>query len=77
MKKYNKFDYLSIFIITFSFFVVFFLILKGNNVMYGSSLDYANHHYLLPDYFRKLFYETKDLFPSWAFIFLIMDYLAQ
>lgn len=67
MKKYNKFDYLSIFIITFSFFVVFFLILKGNNVMYGSSLDYANPHYLIPDYFRKLFYETKDLFPSWAF----------
>lgn len=67
MKKYNKFDYLSIFIITFSFFVVFFLILKGNNVMYGSSLDYANQHYLIPDYFRKLFYETKDLFPSWAF----------
>ena len=67
MKKYNKFDYLSIFIITFSFFVVFFLILKGNNVMYGSSLDYANQHYLIPDYFRKLFYETKELFPSWAF----------
>lgn len=67
MKKYDKFDYLNILIIICSFFVVFFLVLNGNNLIYASSLDYANQHYLIPEAFRELFYETKDLFPSFLF----------
>lgn len=33
---------------------------------YGSQLDWAGQHYAIPDYFRKLFYDTKDLFPNFA-----------
>ena len=66
MKKYNKFDYLSIFIAIASFFVIYILILSKGNVFYGSTMDYANQHYLIPEYFRTLFYETKDFFPSFA-----------
>lgn len=66
MKKYNKFDYLNIFIAIASFFVIYILILSKGNVLYGSTMDYANQHYLIPEYFRTLFYETKDIFPSFA-----------
>lgn len=66
MKKYNKFDYLNIFIAIASFFVIYILILSKGNVFYGSTMDYANQHYLIPEYFRTLFYETKDFFPSFA-----------
>lgn len=66
MKKYNKFDYLNIFIAIASFFVIYILILSKGNVLYGSTMDYANQHYLIPEYFRTLFYETKDFFPSFA-----------
>ena len=33
---------------------------------FGSELDWADQHYAIPDYFRKLFYETGELFPSFA-----------
>ncbi|MBR1392577.1 MAG: YfhO family protein [Ruminococcus sp.] len=33
---------------------------------FGSNLDWVNQHYAIPDYFRKLFYETGELFPSFA-----------
>ncbi len=67
MKKYNKFDYLNLFIIIISFFIIYSFITRSNNVIYGSIIDYSNQHYLIPDYFRKLFYETHNLFPSYAF----------
>lgn len=33
---------------------------------YGSSMDWDNQHYAFPEYFRNLFYETKNFFPSFA-----------
>lgn len=66
MKKYNKFDYLNIFMIIISFFIVCLFILRSGNVMYGSTMDYANQHYLIPEYFRTLFYDTHNFFPSLA-----------
>lgn len=33
---------------------------------FGAELDWADQHYAIPDYFRKLFYETGELFPSFA-----------
>ena len=33
---------------------------------FGAALDWADQHYAIPDYFRKLFYETGELFPSFA-----------
>ncbi len=66
MKKYNKFDYLNIFMIIISFFVIYLFILRSGNVIYGSTMDYANQHYMIPEYFRTLFYDTHNLFPSLA-----------
>ena len=33
---------------------------------FGSSLDWSSQHFAIPDYFRKLFYQTGELFPSFA-----------
>ncbi|MBQ7187137.1 MAG: YfhO family protein [Ruminococcus sp.] len=33
---------------------------------FGAELDWADQHFAIPDYFRKLFYETGELFPSLA-----------
>ncbi len=33
---------------------------------YGSTLDWCSQHYVFPDYFRNLFYETGELFPEFA-----------
>lgn len=35
--------------------------------MNGSQVDWDSQHWIFPEYFRTLFYETKDLFPSFAF----------
>ena len=48
-------------------FVCFVLIYVRGGFVYGSTLDWTAQHYAIPDYFRKLFYETGDLFPSLAF----------
>ena len=46
------------------FFMV--LVLTRFKYAYGSTLDWSGQHYVFPDYFRKLFYETGNLFPSFA-----------
>lgn len=48
-------------------FVCFVLFYIKGGFVYGSTLDWTTQHYAIPDYFRKLFYETGDLFPSLAF----------
>lgn len=64
MKKLNDkkiflfFTIITVFIVTFSI---------GANTVFGSKTDWLAQHITLPDYFRKLFYETKDLFPNFAF----------
>lgn len=66
MKKYNKKDYLyiSIFII---FILGYILVLNLNGYLFASKIDWANQHAIIPDYFRKLFYNTYNLFPTFAF----------
>lgn len=34
--------------------------------MFGSKVDWISQHSVLPDYFRRQFYETGDLFPEFA-----------
>lgn len=43
------------------------LLLVGTSYYYGSTLDWLNQHWIIPDYFRQLFYDTKQLIPSFAF----------
>ncbi len=60
-----KKDLLAIATFLLSFFLIYFLITKGK-YFYGSTLDWQQQHYLIPEYFRNLFYQTKDIFPNFA-----------
>ena len=67
MKKHlSKFDIFSIFLFIFSFLIIY-LILTKNGYLYASKTDFVTQHYLFPEYFRKLFYDTKDILPDFAF----------
>lgn len=35
--------------------------------LFGAKVDWISQHSVLPDYFRKQFYETGELFPEFAF----------
>lgn len=48
------------------FYALMVFLLIGFQYAYGSKTDWMSQHYAIPDYFRKLFYETGDLFPSFA-----------
>ena len=67
MKKHlSKFDIFSIFLFIFSFLIIY-LILTKDGYLYASKTDFVTQHYLFPEYFRKLFYDTKDILPDFAF----------
>lgn len=63
MKKNHKFIHLGI-IFSIIFIWIIILFLKG--YIFGSSIDWANQHIVIPEYFRNLFYETKKLIPTFA-----------
>jgi len=64
MKKLNKdFIYLSILILTF---IVLSVYTMGTTHLFGSNIDWYAQHISIPEYFRTLFYDTKDLFPDFA-----------
>jgi uncharacterized membrane protein YfhO len=66
MKKLEKQDikYLSI---LFSFILLYVVVLSLFGYAYGSTIDYANQHIVIPEYFRTLFYTNKSLLPNFAF----------
>lgn len=61
----KKRDYINLTIIILTVLVIMF-ITKGYNNLYGSKTDWMSQHWALPEYFRNLFYETKNLFPNFA-----------
>ncbi len=65
MRK-NKKDIISIAIIIL--FIVLFVVLITNflSFNYGSMTDWDCQHWLIPDYFRKQFYATGDIFSGFA-----------
>jgi len=66
MKKSLKKDILNLLILIFVFFIVYFAITRFD-FLYGSTKDWNQQHWLIPEYFRNLFYENHDLFPDFAF----------
>jgi uncharacterized membrane protein YfhO len=62
-KKQNIFA-LSFFLLII---VLICIYLTRSDCLYGSSVDWQNQHYLIPEYFRNLFYDTGKLFPNFAF----------
>ena len=66
MKKIlNRKDFAAIGILLFLSLAVMLSCLLRKNV-YGSQEDWASQHYAIPEYFRMLFYNTHQLFPSYA-----------
>lgn len=63
MKKNTK----MILLLTIFFIFYYLFVTNGCKFLYGSVLDWNCQHYLIPDYFRKLFYETGNIFPNFAF----------
>ena len=66
MRKMNNKDYIYILAIIILFIVILFF-LVGTKYVNGSTMDWDSQHWIIPEYFRTLFYDTKDLFPSFAF----------
>lgn len=65
MKKRNKKDIVYLSITILLFLIIVFLI-KKLTFFYGSNLDWYAQHISLPEYFRTLFYDTKELIPNFA-----------
>ena len=66
MKNFKHKDYIYISFLVILFLVILFSVVGFNNVN-GSAVDWESQHWIIPEYFRNLFYETGDLFPSFAF----------
>lgn len=66
MGKNNKKDLYNILILTIIFIAIIFFVLR-NKYIWGSNLDWISQHSVIPDYFRTLFYDTHNFFPSFAF----------
>ena len=67
MKKYSKKDLFNVLIILLSFLTIFTFLIVNKGASYASRIDFSYQHYLIPEYFRTLFYENHQLFPSFAF----------
>lgn len=61
----NKKDYIFISIICL-IPIILILILLFNGYAYASTVDWSNQHYVLPEYFRNLFYDNGKLLPSFS-----------
>lgn len=66
MKKNLKKDIFNLVLLISIFFIIYFFITKSN-YLFGSTKDWNQQHWVIPEYFRNLFYDTHDLFPDFAF----------
>ncbi len=65
MKRLKKQDLINI-LILIVFINIFYFVLTKNGCIYGSTTDWKDQHFLFAEYFRNLFYETKQLIPEFA-----------
>lgn len=66
MKKFTNKDNINILILVVIFLIILFSIVGFEHVN-GSTVDWDSQHWIFPEYFRTLFYDTGDMFPSFAF----------
>lgn len=64
-QKFSKNDYLSIMFLSLIYVLMVLLITRGK-FMYGSEVDWGIQHSIFPEYFRNLFYSTKELIPNFT-----------
>lgn len=62
-----KWDILCNLILVIIYLLIISIKSRLGNYILGSTTDFETQHYLIPEYFRNLFYETGDLFPDFAF----------
>lgn len=60
-------DILFVAILLMFYFTVLLILTKNGKYILVSEMDYSVQHYNIPDYFRKLFYDSHNLFPNFAF----------
>ena len=53
-----------LFLTAFTCFVCWYFV--GRHGMFASTVDWISQHSVIPDYFRRQFYQTKELFPEFA-----------
>jgi len=63
--KFDKKDWINITIYLLALIIIA-AVLMGKNHLFASTVDWGSQHYAFPEYFRSLFYETKDIFPDFA-----------
>lgn len=67
MKRIKKYKQDILLIIVFSIlYLGIVLLLTHGKYVFAAKTDFAMQHYIFPEYFRNLFYKTKDLFPDFA-----------
>ena len=68
MKKFSKHknDIISVLNLIIISSVIVLILVNFTN-FFGSKVDWLSQHIMFPDYLRKLFYETGDFFPNFAF----------
>ncbi len=65
--KINKKDLLSHILFIITYIIIVLIITHNGEYIMASKTDFPIQHYLIPEYFRNLFYNTKDLFPDFSF----------
>ena len=68
MKKLSKHknDIISVLTLIIISLVIVLILVNFTN-FFGSKKDWLSQHIMFPDYLRKLFYDTGDFFPNFAF----------
>lgn len=68
MKKLSKHknDIISVLTLIIISLVIVLILVNFTN-FFGSKVDWLSQHIMFPDYLRKLFYDTGDIFPNFAF----------
>lgn len=66
MKKLLKKESIVAFFTYTLIFTIIYIILTNTEYFFGSNIDFKMQHYIIPEYFRTLFYKTYDLLPDFA-----------
>ena len=68
MKSFRKHknDIISVLTLIIISLVIVLILVNFTN-FFGSKKDFLSQHIMFPDYLRKLFYDTGDFFPNFAF----------
>ena len=65
--KLKKQNYIHLAVLLAMYFAMVLILTHCFKYAYGSKLDWSAQHFAIPDIFRKQFYETGNLFPSFVF----------